>query len=307
MGAGIPREIPGVLDALARASSRRASSSTSRARRTRRRRASSFDPREHWPSRSAPLRRPRFLAIVSAHSLATMLARKATGRVDGFVVEGRPRAGTTRRRAASCSSTPDGEPSTASATSSTSAKIRELGLPFWLAGGAGTPEAAGGARRGRGRRAGRHAVRVLRRVRAHADAQAPRAGARRDGDVAYAHRPARVTDGLSVQGRAAGRHARDRTTRASASATSAFCARRIARRRAARLSLPRRAGRRYVAKGGDIADTVGRRCLCNGLTANIGQPQRARGRRGAAADHQRRRPVVDHASRERAPATRRPT
>ncbi|MEO9116197.1 MAG: nitronate monooxygenase, partial [Gemmatimonadaceae bacterium] len=30
----------------------------------------------------------------------------------------------------------------------------------------------------------------------------------------------------------------------------------------------------YVAKGGDIADTVGRRCLCNGLTANVGHPQR---------------------------------
>jgi NAD(P)H-dependent flavin oxidoreductase YrpB (nitropropane dioxygenase family) len=29
----------------------------------------------------------------------------------------------------------------------------------------------------------------------------------------------------------------------------------------------------YVKKGGDIADTVGRRCLCNGLTANIGQAQ----------------------------------
>jgi NAD(P)H-dependent flavin oxidoreductase YrpB (nitropropane dioxygenase family) len=29
----------------------------------------------------------------------------------------------------------------------------------------------------------------------------------------------------------------------------------------------------YVAKGGDIADTEGRRCLCNGLTANIGQAQ----------------------------------
>lgn len=29
----------------------------------------------------------------------------------------------------------------------------------------------------------------------------------------------------------------------------------------------------YVAKGGDLADTEGRRCLCNGLTAHIGQPQ----------------------------------
>lgn len=29
----------------------------------------------------------------------------------------------------------------------------------------------------------------------------------------------------------------------------------------------------YVAKGGDIADTVGRKCLCNALVANIGMPQ----------------------------------
>jgi NAD(P)H-dependent flavin oxidoreductase YrpB (nitropropane dioxygenase family) len=32
----------------------------------------------------------------------------------------------------------------------------------------------------------------------------------------------------------------------------------------------------YVAKGGDAADTVGRRCLCNGLLANVGRAQ-ARG------------------------------
>jgi len=29
----------------------------------------------------------------------------------------------------------------------------------------------------------------------------------------------------------------------------------------------------YVAKGGARADTVGRKCLCNGLLANIGLPQ----------------------------------
>jgi nitronate monooxygenase len=29
----------------------------------------------------------------------------------------------------------------------------------------------------------------------------------------------------------------------------------------------------YVAKGGDAADTVGRKCLCNALLANIGHPQ----------------------------------
>jgi nitronate monooxygenase len=29
----------------------------------------------------------------------------------------------------------------------------------------------------------------------------------------------------------------------------------------------------YVGKGGDAADTVGRKCLCNGLLANVGLPQ----------------------------------
>jgi nitronate monooxygenase len=29
----------------------------------------------------------------------------------------------------------------------------------------------------------------------------------------------------------------------------------------------------FVAKGGDIESTVGRKCVCNGLLANIGQPQ----------------------------------
>ena len=36
----------------------------------------------------------------------------------------------------------------------------------------------------------------------------------------------------------------------------------------------------YLAKSGRLEDTVGRRCLCNGLTANIGLPQS----RGAAGD-----------------------
>jgi hypothetical protein len=29
----------------------------------------------------------------------------------------------------------------------------------------------------------------------------------------------------------------------------------------------------YVAKGGSVADTVGRRCLCNGLVASVGYAQ----------------------------------
>ena len=34
----------------------------------------------------------------------------------------------------------------------------------------------------------------------------------------------------------------------------------------------------YVSKGGKLENTVGKRCLCNALVANIGQPQRRNGR-----------------------------
>jgi nitronate monooxygenase len=33
----------------------------------------------------------------------------------------------------------------------------------------------------------------------------------------------------------------------------------------------------YVAKGGDVAETVGRKCLCNALMANVGMPQTQKG------------------------------
>ncbi len=36
----------------------------------------------------------------------------------------------------------------------------------------------------------------------------------------------------------------------------------------------------YVAKGGKIEDTVGRKCLCNTLMANIGLRADAQGRLG---------------------------
>ena len=46
----------------------------------------------------------------------------------------------------------------------------------------------------------------------------------------------------------------------------------------------------YVAKGGKVEETVGRKCLCNALMANIGHAADAQGRlRGAAAGHRGRR------------------
>src|SRR5690606_24561907 len=91
MGAGIPREIPGVLDAFSehRPTSIRLDVEGAAADSVE---LLHFDPSLHWSGAPPTLTRPKFLAIVSANSLATTLARRSTGTVDGFVVEG-PTAG----------------------------------------------------------------------------------------------------------------------------------------------------------------------------------------------------------------------
>jgi len=85
MGAGIPREIPGVLDLLAE--HQPVSLKIAVGALNGNRFQASFDPKAFFQKELPPLRRPKFLSIVSSVLLATMMARKANGRVDGFVVE----------------------------------------------------------------------------------------------------------------------------------------------------------------------------------------------------------------------------
>ncbi|MFH1762738.1 MAG: nitronate monooxygenase, partial [Gemmatimonadota bacterium] len=91
IGAGIPREIPGALDSLAKHEPSSIRFDVQGAGNDNEERLH-FDPREFFEGLLPQLKRPKFLPIVSSNSLATMLAKKANGRVDGFVVEG-PTAG----------------------------------------------------------------------------------------------------------------------------------------------------------------------------------------------------------------------
>jgi NAD(P)H-dependent flavin oxidoreductase YrpB (nitropropane dioxygenase family) len=144
MGAGIPREIPGALDALARhepASLNLDVDGAIDAPPV----FVSFDPSKHTQATDA-LTRPRFLAIVSAHSLAATLARKATGRVDGFVVEGPTAGGHNAPPRGELQLSAEGEPLYGDRDLVDLAKMREIGLPFWLAGGVGTADAVRAAR-----------------------------------------------------------------------------------------------------------------------------------------------------------------
>ena len=88
----------------------------------------------------ASLPRPKFLPIISANSLATSLARKSTGRIDGFVVEGPTAGGHNAPPRGAMQLDESGQPVYGERDAVNLEKLAELGLPFWLAGGTGSPE-----------------------------------------------------------------------------------------------------------------------------------------------------------------------
>lgn len=275
MGAGIPREIPGVLDAFAE---HRPAQLKFEVEGLQRDEAEylTFDPSScvSLISHDRSLKRPAFIAVVSAPSLAATLARKANGRVDGFVVESPTAGGHNAPPRGELRLNERGEPLYGKRDVVDLAKMREIGLPFWLAGGVGSPaglaaalsEGAAGIQVGtlfayceESGLASDIKARVLAAV---ADGTAtvrtdPRASptgypfkvVELPGDTARVAARQRVCD-LGYL-RVPVRNAQGRTVyRCAAEPVDT-----------------------YVSKGGDIADTLGRRCLCNGLTANIGQAQ----------------------------------
>ena len=312
MGAGIPREIPGALDALAehRPAQMRLDVEDDAGGPVE---WLAFDPCAQWSAvPHVTLARPRFVPVVSATSLATTLARKANGRVDGFVVEGPTAGGHNAPPRGELQLDARGQPVYGERDRVDLEKLRALGLPFWLAGGAGSPEG----------------------VRAALDVGA--AGVQVGTLFAYCDESG-IADDLKRQVLAAVAAGRvDVRTDPRASPTGypfklvevdGLATQDDTRVRRCDLGYLRVAYRRpdtrlgyrcaaepvadYVTKGGDAADTEGRRCLCNGLVADVGhaQPRDAgaerplltagddlRGLRGFVAGRTRytARDVVDH-------------
>jgi NAD(P)H-dependent flavin oxidoreductase YrpB (nitropropane dioxygenase family) len=140
MGAGIPRAIPGVLDRLAEGLSVRLNLDVKGTAEN----ADpmiEFDPVSYAGGDSPAVKRPLFLAIVSSHVLATMLARKVESKVDGFVVEASTAGGHNAPPRGKAQLTENGEPVYGERDLPDYEVIRDLGLPFWLAGSRAEPEA----------------------------------------------------------------------------------------------------------------------------------------------------------------------
>lgn len=137
MGAGIPAQIPGLLDKLAhhRASSYRLDVRGSAREDDYR---IHFDPEAIFPgvaNQIGPLSRPCFLPIISSSALAKALIRRATGRIDGFLVEMPVAGGHNAPPRGPLRLNEKGEPIYGQKDLIDLNKIKQLGLPFWLAGG----------------------------------------------------------------------------------------------------------------------------------------------------------------------------
>lgn len=139
MGAGIPKLIPEILDRLAEGQDVNLPLTIAGALGDRSY-TSHFSPTEFSNGRVPWLTRPKFLPIVSSATLATMLARKSNGQVDGFVVEGHTAGGHNAPPRGSMALNQRGEPVYGPRDELNLAAFRKIGLPFWLAGSFGTPD-----------------------------------------------------------------------------------------------------------------------------------------------------------------------
>jgi NAD(P)H-dependent flavin oxidoreductase YrpB (nitropropane dioxygenase family) len=144
MGAGIPRDIPHLLDELAEhhavqlpvlVEGDAAGGHTA-----------DLDPHALLGPDLPTLKRPAFLAIVSAHALAIHLARDEDNRPDGFVVEGPQAGGHNAPPRGRLVLDELGQPVFGPRDEADLDKIAAIGLPFWLAGAFGTPEGVTAAR-----------------------------------------------------------------------------------------------------------------------------------------------------------------
>lgn len=274
MGAGIPNQVPGALDDLAAWKEATYKLDVAGSERH----LLTFDPRTVIPERyRMNLKRPKFLAIVSHHALAHALALKATGEVNGFVVEG-PIAGGHNAPARGKEISESGEPIYGERDKPDLAKIRDLGKPFWLAGGYASPGKLDEAKS-----TGATGIQV-----GSAFALCEESGMREDikrelrrrsfaGDIRVMANPLVSPSGFPFQ---------VVDLEGSLSDPDVYGA----RKRSCSLGYlveaykttkgdisfrcPSEPVPTYVAKGGDVENTKGRVCLCNGLASTAKDGQR---------------------------------
>lgn len=138
VGAGIPLEVPNILDDLlhGRPTKLTLHVQTAESGHTH---TVSFSSADILDGPRPSLRRPFFFPIVSSVTLATLLIKKCKGQVDGLIIEGPTAGGHNAPPRGPAKLTPDGEPVYGPRDAVDLAAIKSRGLPFWLAGSYADP------------------------------------------------------------------------------------------------------------------------------------------------------------------------
>jgi nitronate monooxygenase len=236
-----------------------------------------LDPAAYAEGPVPALVRPRFLAIVSSNTLAMTMLRRANGRVDGFVYESPTAGGHNAPPRGKLQLNAAGEPVYGDRDRVDLAALRELGVPFWLAGGYGNAEKVREALD-----AGAAGVQV-----GTAFAFSRESGLRADLKNRLIEQAKTNSGDVFTDPLASPTGFPFKVAQLAGSYSDAEVA--TARTRVCDLGYLRepyaqtdgRVGYRcaaepvenYLSKGGKIEETVGRKCLCNALLANIGHAQ----------------------------------
>lgn len=279
MGAGIPLAIPGVLQALSRHEPAEYPIVIPNEDGGRETYKQVFDP-SHFIEEgylAETLAIPDFLPIVSSEALASILLRKASGPIDGFIVEGNLAGGHNAPPRGKTIFSESGEPIYGERDNAKLSAFRDMGLPFWIAGSVGSPEGlqqalaegASGIQVGTAFALCEESG-LLPEVRHELIHQALA------GEVNVVTDPLASPTGFPFKVALLEGSLSDKTVYQQ-------------RKRVCDLGFLREPYRRsdgktgyrcpaepvaaYVAKGGAEEETVGRTCLCNALIANVGMPQ----------------------------------
>jgi NAD(P)H-dependent flavin oxidoreductase YrpB (nitropropane dioxygenase family) len=277
MGAGIPAEIPQLLDRLSQHEPAHLSVHVDGATTAYQ---IGLDPRSVTERQLPALRRPRFLAIVSAHVLAAYLAREDATRPDGFVIEGPPAGGHNAPPRGRLVLDEDGQPVFGPRDDADLPKVAAVGLPFWLAGGYSTPE-----RLREAMDAGAQGVQVgtpfalAQESGVDPSLRGELLGLLTTGRLAVRTDPLASPTGFPFKVAALPGTLSDDDVYAERPRLCDLGYLRVPYERApgtVGYRCPGEPVHMYVRKGGDAADTVGRKCLCNALTATVGLGQTRR-------------------------------
>lgn len=276
VGAGIPLEIPEVLEAFSHNEPAQLKLYVRDAPRGQSY-ESSFDPTSPFDTPFPAPPRPYFFPIVSSATLAGLLVKKCKGPVDGLIVEGPLAGGHNAPPRGKTVLSPEGEPLYGDRDAIDLPAIKALGLPFFLAGSYSSP-----ARLQEACSAGATGIQVgtlfafceesglAEEIKREAIADCRRGTQSVFTDpiaspTGFPFKVLSIADSLSEADVYEERsrncdlgYLREAYLRADG--TPAW-----------RCSAENQ--ETYVRHGGKLEDTVGRKCLCNGLMANIGLPQ----------------------------------